>query len=135
MAMNSISILAYWQDYRDWILIYFDISLSDSDWILSPVISALQDIIFLPIFSPYFLPIFSTIWLWLDPVISYLNNESVSWVRRSDSHIIAVDREVFISDQRFISSIQKLSNLWILKVNQQQISISNYQIPIFWIFE
>ena len=91
--------------------------------------------IILPIFSPYFLPIFSTIWLWLDPVISYLNNESVSWVRRADSHIIAVDREVFISDQRFISSIQKLSNLWILKVNQQQISISNYQIPIFWIFE
>ena len=133
MAMNSISILAYWQDYRDWILIYFDISWSDSDWILSPVISAL--FFFYQYFHLIFLPIFSTIWLWLDPVISYLNNESVSWVRRADSHIIAVDREVFISDQRFISSIQKLSNLWILKVNQQQISISNYQIPIFWIFE
>ena len=48
---------------------------------------------------------------------SYLNNESVSWVRRRDSHILAVDREVFISDQRFIANIQKLSNLWILKVS------------------
>merc|ERR1719195_306539 len=48
--------------------------------------------------------------------ISYLNNESVSWVRRRDSHILAVDREVFISDQRFIANIQKLSNLWILKI-------------------
>lgn len=48
--------------------------------------------------------------------ISFLNNESVSWVRRRDSHILAVDREVFISDQRFIANIQKLSNLWILKI-------------------
>ena len=47
---------------------------------------------------------------------SYLNNESVSWVRGRDSHILTVDSEVFISDDRFHSQIQKLSNLWILKV-------------------
>ena len=47
---------------------------------------------------------------------SYLNNESVSWVRGRDSHILTVDSEVFISDERFHSQIQKLSNLWILKV-------------------
>ena len=47
---------------------------------------------------------------------SYLNNESVSWVRGRDSHILTVDSEVFISDERFLPQIQKLSNLWILKV-------------------
>lgn len=52
--------------------------------------------------------------------ISYLNNESVSWVRRHDSHILAVDKEVFISDDRFIAHIQKLSNLWILKIRYVQ---------------
>ena len=42
---------------------------------------------------------------------------SVSWVRRDDSHIIAVDQEVFISDNRFMANIQRLSNIWRLKVN------------------
>ena len=37
-------------------------------------------------------------------------------MRGRDSHILTVDSEVFISDERFHSQIQKLSNLWILKV-------------------
>ena len=53
-------------------------------------------------------------------MISYLNNESVAWVRSQDSHILAVDSEVFISDDRFNAHIQKLSNLWLLKVNIKQ---------------
>jgi len=48
--------------------------------------------------------------------IGFLNNESVSWIREQDSHIISVDQEIFISDDRFVSNIQRLSNLWMLKI-------------------
>jgi len=43
-------------------------------------------------------------------------NMSVSWIRGSDSHIITVDQETFISDQRFSSLIKTSDNLWTLKV-------------------
>ena len=33
-----------------------------------------------------------------------LANKSVSWVRARDNHILTVDRETFISDQRFLST-------------------------------
>ena len=36
-----------------------------------------------------------------------LNNLSVSWVRGRDSHILTVDRETFISDNRFVSMHRK----------------------------
>ena len=36
-----------------------------------------------------------------------LNNLSVSWVRGRDSHILTVDRETFISDDRFVSMHRK----------------------------
>merc|ERR1712012_1465971 len=43
-------------------------------------------------------------------------NMSVSWIRGSDSHIITVDQETFISDQRFASLIKTSDNLWTLKI-------------------
>ena len=61
-------------------------------------------------------PVLGKMFSFLIHFSSYLNNESVSWVRSRDSHILTVDSEVFISDERFHSQIQKLSNLWILKV-------------------
>jgi len=45
-----------------------------------------------------------------------VGNESVSWVRERDSHIIAVDQETFISDERFLSVRKIKDNLWILKI-------------------
>ena len=40
---------------------------------------------------------------------------SVSWVREKDSHILAVDGEIFIQDQRF-TSLVKENNQWTLMV-------------------
>ena len=42
---------------------------------------------------------------------------SVSWIRGSDSHIITVDQETFISDDRFSSLVKTSDNLWTLKVS------------------
>ena len=42
---------------------------------------------------------------------------SVSWIRGSDSHIITVDQETFISDDRFSSLVKTADNLWTLKVS------------------
>ena len=42
---------------------------------------------------------------------------SVSWIRGSDSHIITVDQETFISDDRFSSLVKTTDNLWTLKVS------------------
>ena len=44
---------------------------------------------------------------------------SVAWIRGSDSHIITVDQETFISDDRFSSLIKTLDNLWTLKVRPE----------------
>lgn len=44
-----------------------------------------------------------------------VNNRSVSWVREKDSHILSVDGEVFIQDQRF-SSLLKENNQWTLMI-------------------
>lgn len=44
---------------------------------------------------------------------------SVAWIRGSDSHIITVDQETFISDDRFSSLIKTLDNLWTLKVRRE----------------
>ena len=43
---------------------------------------------------------------------------SVSWIRGADSHIITVDQETFISDDRFTSLIKARENLWTLKVTR-----------------
>ena len=45
---------------------------------------------------------------------------SVAWIRGSDSHIITVDQETFISDDRFSSLIKTSDNLWTLKVRREQ---------------
>lgn len=43
-------------------------------------------------------------------------NRSVSWVRGRDSHIITVDEETFISDDRFVSLKKAKESLWTLKI-------------------
>ena len=52
----------------------------------------------------------------MDIRINIFNIRSVSWIRGADSHIITVDQETFISDQRFSSLIKNKDNLWTLKV-------------------
>jgi hypothetical protein len=44
-------------------------------------------------------------------------SRSVSWVREKDSHILSVDGEVFIQDQRF-TSLLKENNQWTLMVGK-----------------
>ena len=48
------------------------------------------------------------------------NNLSVSWVRKRDSHILTVDRETLISDNRFISMDKKdkMYNIITLAINK-----------------
>ena len=65
---------------------------------------------FLGLNKPFFNPSSSAVILGQVGSIAYLtcevynlNNLSVSWVRGRDSHILTVDRETFISDNRFIS--------------------------------
>ena len=43
-----------------------------------------------------------------------MGNRSVSWVRRRDRHILAVDRELFIPDNRF--SILQRGDRWTLSI-------------------
>ena len=50
----------------------------------------------------------------LECQVEGLTNRSVSWVRRRDRHILAVDREVFIPDPRF--SILESGDLWTLSM-------------------
>ena len=40
-------------------------------------------------------------WYWLQ--VYNLNNNTVSWLRESDRHILTVGRETFISDRRFVA--------------------------------
>lgn len=51
-------------------------------------------------------------------IIKNLGNRSVSWIRSRDSHILTVDKEVFISDLRFAainSKVEDDSN-WLLQI-------------------
>ena len=48
----------------------------------------------------------------LECLVEGLNNRSVSWVRKTDRHILAVDREVFISDPRL--SVLHRNDRWSL---------------------
>ena len=50
----------------------------------------------------------------LECQVEGLHNRSVSWVRRKDRHILAVDREVFIPDSRF--SILQSGDRWTLSM-------------------
>ncbi|XP_040581449.1 limbic system-associated membrane protein [Lepeophtheirus salmonis] len=49
-------------------------------------------------------------------VIKNLGNRSVAWIRSSDSHILTVDEETFISDPRFTTIHQKESSTWTLQI-------------------
>ena len=53
-----------------------------------------------------------------------LNNKSVSWLRERDRHILTVDRETFISDQRFSSLHTKtpMSDLVTLSIQKVKVS-------------
>ena len=46
--------------------------------------------------------------------VRHLGNGSVSWVREKDRRILAVDREVFISDPRL--NIKQQNDLWSLNI-------------------
>jgi hypothetical protein len=62
-----------------------------------------------------------------------LNNLSVSWVRGRDSHILTVDRETFISDNRFISmdKKEKMYNIITLAIHEIQIQDQgNYECQV-----
>ena len=62
-----------------------------------------------------------------------LNNLSVSWVRGRDSHIRTVDRDTFISDNRFISTIkkEKIYNVITLVIYEVQIQDQgNYECEV-----
>jgi len=45
-----------------------------------------------------------------------VENKSVSWIRERDSHIITVDQETFISDDRFETFHRLKDSLWTLKI-------------------
>ena len=42
--------------------------------------------------------------------VKQLGNKSVSWIRRRDAHILTVDRDTFIADDRFQVSSRISSN-------------------------
>ena len=48
--------------------------------------------------------------------VELVTNRSVSWVRRRDRHILAVDEEVFIPDTRF--QVTHVGNKWTLVIRE-----------------
>ncbi|XP_033224469.1 lachesin-like [Belonocnema kinseyi] len=52
--------------------------------------------------------------------VRQLGNKSVSWVRKKDSHILSVDRSMFIADDRFQSIFVEASDTWTLQIKYVQ---------------
>ncbi|XP_033331096.1 zwei Ig domain protein zig-8 [Megalopta genalis] len=52
--------------------------------------------------------------------VRQLGNKSVSWVRRRDSHILSVDRTMFIPDERFQALFVDSVDSWTLQVKYVQ---------------
>ncbi|XP_014209054.1 Down syndrome cell adhesion molecule homolog [Copidosoma floridanum] len=52
--------------------------------------------------------------------VRQIGNKSVSWVRTRDAHILAVDRTVFIADDRFESRFIDSTSTWALVVKYAQ---------------
>ncbi|OXU19898.1 hypothetical protein TSAR_003381 [Trichomalopsis sarcophagae] len=52
--------------------------------------------------------------------VRQIGNKSVSWVRTRDDHILAVDRTIFIADDRFQSHFYDKTNTWSLLVKYAQ---------------
>ncbi|CAG0879515.1 unnamed protein product [Cyprideis torosa] len=51
--------------------------------------------------------------------VKQLENKSVSWVRRTDAHILAVNQQIFIRDPRFhIRQAKRDPGLWTLQIRQ-----------------
>ena len=53
---------------------------------------------------------------YLTCTIVNVGNKSVSWVRMRDSHILTVDGETFISDDRFVSLHKPGTSIWTLQI-------------------
>ncbi|KAG7203592.1 hypothetical protein KM043_013634 [Ampulex compressa] len=52
--------------------------------------------------------------------VRQLGNKSVSWVRKRDSHILSVDRTMFIPDERFQAIFVDAMDTWTLQVKYVQ---------------
>ncbi|XP_051155084.1 cell adhesion molecule DSCAML1-like [Leptopilina boulardi] len=52
--------------------------------------------------------------------VRQLGNKSVSWVRKKDSHILSVDRAMFIADDRFQSIFVENADTWKLLIKYVQ---------------
>lgn len=52
--------------------------------------------------------------------VRQLGNKSVSWVRKKDSHILSVDRSMFIADDRFQSIFVEHTDTWKLQIKYVQ---------------
>lgn len=52
-------------------------------------------------------------------ILNYLNFK-VSWIRRRDSHILSVDRTMFIADERFQTIYVDGSDTWTLQIKYVQ---------------
>ncbi|XP_043474672.1 lachesin-like [Leptopilina heterotoma] len=52
--------------------------------------------------------------------VRQLGNKSVSWVRKKDSHILSVDRAMFIADDRFQSIFVEHADTWKLQIKYVQ---------------
>ncbi|XP_043257906.1 zwei Ig domain protein zig-8-like [Colletes gigas] len=52
--------------------------------------------------------------------VRQLGNKSVSWIRRRDSHILAVDKTMFVPDERFQALFVDAVDSWTLQVKYVQ---------------
>ncbi|XP_017761186.1 PREDICTED: neurotrimin-like [Eufriesea mexicana] len=52
--------------------------------------------------------------------VRHLGNKSVSWIRRRDSHILSVDKVMFIPDERFQALYVESTETWTLQVKYVQ---------------
>ncbi|XP_059490260.1 lachesin-like [Neocloeon triangulifer] len=52
--------------------------------------------------------------------VKQLGNKSVSWIRRRDAHILAVDRYTFIADERFQAFHVESTDTWTLQIKYVQ---------------
>lgn len=53
-------------------------------------------------------------------ICCFLLTQKVSWIRRRDSHILSVDRTMFIPDERFQALFVDASDTWTLQVKYVQ---------------
>ncbi|XP_066974916.1 uncharacterized protein [Macrobrachium rosenbergii] len=93
----------------------------------SPPIRIIRRIPTTPLPQPYFDPSSPTnisaqlgMHAFLPCTIRNLNNNSISWIRSRDSHILTVDRYTFIADERFQAWHEEDTETWTLQVKYVQ---------------